>query len=285
MKPKVIGLGEVLWDMLPEGRQLGGAPANFAYHAGRQGADATVVSRVGKDSDGTDIRNLLNGKQLSAHLQEDPEYPTGTVSVDIKGEGIPEYIIHQPVAWDFLEFTSELQQLANESDAVCYGSLAQRNEQSAAAIRSFVEATSPKTLRIFDINLRQEFYSKELIDANLQLANVIKFNEEEFGTLRSMYALPSDELLFIREIIARFNLSHVVYTKGSEGSYLADHNFTSYLATPDVPIVDTIGAGDSFTATVAMGILDENRISEIHAKAIKIGAFVCGQKGAMPEYQ
>ena len=273
-----------MWDVLPAGKHLGGAPANFAYHAGQQGAESTVVSRIGNDDLGSEIRSVLDSKGLSSSLQTDMENPTGTVTVEIAGEGIPEYVIHQPVAWDFLDYNSELKELASECDAVCFGSLAQRNEVSGQSIRSFVENTGPKALRIFDINLRQEFYSKELIDQNLHLANVVKFNDDEYEILRGMYDLPNDELLFIREMINRFDLSHLVFTKGGDGSYFSDRDFTSYLRTPEIEIVDTIGAGDSFTATIVMGILNENPVTETHKKAIEVSAFVCSSKGAMPEY-
>lgn len=285
MKPVVIGLGEILWDLLPEGKQLGGAPANFAYHAAQQGADAIVVSRIGNDDPGKEIQDTLKSKNLKAYLQTDQDYPTGTVDVKFSEPGIPSYIINQPVAWDFIDLDDKLRELAQSCNAVCYGSLAQRNEGSSATIKGFLKHMPEKALRIFDINLRQNFYSKELIEENLDLSNIVKLNEDEFEILANMFDLPKDELLFIREMIARFNLRNVVFTKGGNGSYFADNDSTSYLATPESKVVDTIGAGDSFTATVVMGILKEMSLSDIHSKAIEIGAFVCGNQGAMPEYK
>jgi fructokinase len=284
MKPVVIGLGEVLWDMLPEGKQLGGAPANFAYHATQQGADGLVVSRIGKDDLGNEIRETLDAKGLNAHLQVDAEFATGTVGVEFTEPGIPSYVINQPVAWDNIELDSNLKKLAASCNAACFGSLAQRSEASGNAIRGFVSETSEKALRIFDINLRQEFYSRELIEENLNLANIVKLNEEEYEILVSMFDLPKDELLFIREMISRFNLRNLVFTKGGDGSYFADKDSTSYLATPASEVVDTIGAGDSFTATIVMGLLQEKMLTEIHNEAIKIGAFVYGHQGDRPKY-
>lgn len=284
-KSLIIGIGEILWDVLPEGKQLGGAPANFAYHADQLGAKGLAISRIGNDEDGKEISNKLDEKRLESYLQVDNDHPTGTVTVTVDSEGVPEYIIHEEVAWDYLSVDDKMMEFARSCKAVCFGSLAQRNMYSAKTIFRFLENTDPGSLRIFDINLRQMYYSPELIERSLNICNVVKFNDDEFIILKEMFSMPDDEEAFIRKFIEKFDLKLLALTKGERGSYLADQDQTSFVMTPEIKVDDTIGAGDSFTAAISVGLLEEKPLSEIHKKAVDLSAFVCSQPGGMPEHK
>jgi Sugar kinases, ribokinase family len=281
-KSTVVGLGEILWDLLPQGKVLGGAPANFAYHANQLGAESYVVSAIGEDELGNEILSYLSAFDLNLKLNKVP-HATGVVNVTLK-EGIPEYEILQPVAWDFMTLTPEHETLAKRTDAVCFGSLAQRNEVSRKAITDFVKLVPENSLKIFDINLRQSFYSKELIEASLQLANVLKINDDELVVVAKMFGWEGDDEAVCRQIIKEYNLRLLAYTCGTKGSYLFTPEEQSFKETPIVEVKDTVGAGDSFTAAMTMGLLDGRPLSECHEMAVKISAFVCTNHGATPQY-
>ncbi|MBN1912111.1 MAG: carbohydrate kinase [Pirellulales bacterium] len=282
-RPLVVGLGEILWDLLPEGRQLGGAPANFAYHAAALGTEGVVVSCVGQDELGREILARLDAMGLGHdHVVVDPRHATGTVSVELDAQGKADYVIHQPVAWDFLPESAALDALAARADAVCFGSLAQRSEVTRATIRRFLAATPPSCLRIFDINLRQDFYDRDTIARSLASANVLKLNDEELPVLAEMFALSGDETELLDELIARFSLRVVALTKGAQGSVLVADGRRSVLPGAEVAIVDTVGAGDAFTAALALGLLRQWDLDAIHRRAGQVAAFVCTQQGATP---
>lgn len=280
----VVGLGEVLWDCLPQGRKLGGAPANFAYHVSQFGFESCVVSAIGNDNLGHEILDNFNEKELHYNIPF-VDYPTGTVQVSLNDKGIPEYDICTNVAWDNIPFTDAIQQIAQKTHAVCFGSLAQRNEVSRNTIYAFLDNMphTPDSLRVFDINLRQQFYSPEIIKTSLEKCNVLKINDEELVILRDMFNYSLDIDAMCQEILKTYHLRMLILTCGTDGSYVYDENGGwSFLATPLVEVADTVGAGDSFTAAFVASILQGKSIQEAHKVAVQASAFVCTQHGAMP---
>ena len=283
-RPVVIGLGEVLWDMLPDGKQFGGAPANFAYHAKALGADAHVVSCVGDDDLGREILDRLDGLQLSHDdVALTDLHPTGTVSVELDADGKPDYVIHEPVAWDVIPWSERLTALAGQTDAVCFGSLAQRSAVSRRTIRDFLAATPAACLRIFDINLRQHYYSGEIITTSLQTANVLKLNDEELPEIARLLSIPGDEEEVLKTLRERFDLTLIALTKGDRGSLLLTADGQSIHAGQPAEIADTVGAGDAFTAVLAMSWMQGRELDAINARANRIASFVCSKNGATPE--
>ena len=322
MKTQIVGIGEALWDMLPAGKQLGGAPANFAYHVKQLGFPAQVVSAVGDDELGHEILNVFTAKQIPSLVQQ-VNYPTGTVQVSLDEAGVPSYEIKTNVAWDNISFTPEMEDLAAHTQAVCFGSLAQRNEVSRAAINRFLDAIpeANDVLKIFDINLRQQFYTKEILHESLCKCNVLKINDEELEQVSKLFNLPSQNLAesgaseenlavtkqFVpllpisscvlhdgdetvlqekvcRKLLTHYQLKLVILTCGEKGSFVFTPEETSYFATPKVDVVDTVGAGDAFTAAFVAGILQGNSVREAHQLAVNISAYVCTKPGAMPDY-
>ena len=278
---KVIGIGEILWDLLPEGKQLGGAPTNFAYHADQLGLQSIIISSVGKDAWGDEILDILNSSRIE-NLVTRNEKPTGSVSVTIDPEGIPTYVIHEDVAWDYISPSSRAIHVASNIHAICFGSLAQRSETSHEAILNILRITPDTALKVFDINIRQQYYSKDIIAKSLELANILKLNEEEIVIFSEMFGLSGDEYEIMHEILNRFDLKYLTLTKGEKGSWLISKKEESYLDTPKVIVQDTVGAGDSFTATMTAGLLREIPLHEVHQLAVNVSAFVCANKGATP---
>lgn len=280
----IVGMGEALWDILPEGKKLGGAPANFAYHVSQFGLKSCVVSAVGDDALGNLIIENFKEKGLK-HIISQVPYPTGTVLVEIDQTGIPQYEIKENVAWDNIPFTDELEALAKQTSAVCFGSLAQRNVVSRETINRFIDAM-PKAendLIIFDVNLRQSFYNKEILDQSMKRCNVLKINDEELVVISRILGYPGTDLQSKCWILlGRYNLKMLILTCGVNGSYVFTPGGMSFYATPQVKVADTVGAGDSFTATFTACILKGMSIPEAHRKAVDVSAFVCTQNGAMP---
>ncbi len=280
----IVGLGEALWDVLPDGKQLGGAPANFAFHAAQFGNKAIAISAVGQDKLGEETLEAFNSKGLNYIMPQIP-YATGTVQVVLDDEGIPTYDIKENVAWDNIPFTKEIEEIAKKCCAVCWGSLAQRNIVSRSTIHKFLEAMpkDKKCLKIFDINLRQNFYTKEIIQNSLQECNILKINDEELITIGRMFGYPG---LDIRNkcwlILGKYNLDMLVLTCGVNGSYVFSSGKVSFQETPQVEVADTVGAGDSFTGAFCSGILSGMNVEDAHKLAVKVSAYVCTQKGAMP---
>ena len=280
----VVGLGEALWDVLPDGKKLGGAPANFAYHAGQfLGSDnAIAISALGEDKLADETVAALKEHNL-CHLMPRVPYPTGTVQVTLTEGGIPIYDIKENVAWDNIPFTPEMADIAANCRAVCYGSLAQRNVVSRENIHRFLDATPADCMKIFDINLRQNFYSKEIIQESLRRCNVLKINDEELVTIGRMFGYPGlDMENKCWLILGKYNLDMLVLTCGTNGSYVFTHGQMSYLETPTVQVADTVGAGDSFTGAFCAAILRGKPVVEAHQLAVKVSAYVCTQNGAMP---
>ena len=286
-KPIVVGMGEALWDVLPDGKKIGGAPANFAFHAGQAGMDSRVVSAVGKDALGEEALSTLEGKGLNIEAVARVDFPTGVVNVSLGEQGIPQYDICEGVAWDNIPFTPALANLASQAQAVCWGSLAQRNEVSRKTIFSFLDAmpSDEERLKVFDINLRQQFYTLEIIEASCRRANVLKINDEELVLVSEMLRLGagSPEVL-CRSLMERYGLRILVLTCGANGSYVFTPVETSYRVTPKVQVADTVGAGDSFTATLVGELLRKTPVGVAHEHAVEVAAYVCTQQGAMAEW-
>ena len=283
-KRYVVGLGEVLWDVLPDGKKLGGAPANFAYHAGQFGLETLAVSALGKDALAEETIAALDDRSLK-YLLPRVDYPTGTVQVTLTVDGIPTYEIKENVAWDNIPYTPELAEIASNCRAVCFGSLAQRNVTSWATIRQFLDNTPTDCLKVFDINLRQQFYTKDVIEESLKRCNILKINDEELVIIKRMYGYDDLDMRGICEkILADYQLKMLVLTCGTNGSYVFAPGLTSFQETPKVKVADTVGAGDSFTGSFCASILNGKSLEEAHRKAVAVSAFVCTQNGAMPKY-
>jgi len=282
VKFNLVGLGEVLWDLLPGGRQMGGAPANFACHAHALGAEAHLISRVGNDDLGHEIIARLDTLGVGTDsIAVDGLHPTGTVSVELDG-GQPRYLIHEEVAWDFIEATPAALAAIGMADAVCFGTLAQRREPSRSTIISLVNAGPPAALRILDVNLRQNYYSSRLINESLAFANVLKLNDTELPQLAAFLDLSGDERSQIRLLAERNLLRVVACTRGKRGSLLYSEGRWSEHPGLPANVVDTVGAGDSFTAVLTLGLLAGWDLDHINETANVVAAFVCSQPGATP---
>lgn len=279
----IVGIGEILWDMLPEGKRLGGAPANFAIHSNALGAKAKIISAVGKDDEGDNVVDFLRKREISAEYLYRNNAPTGSVSVAIDKQGHPAYTIQQNVAWDFMETCLESEILAKTCDAVCFGSLAQRNSITRKSIHKFLSLTESHCLRVFDINLRQNFFSKEVIESSLLAANVLKLNEEELIVLTNLFSLPGPTQKSLQALIDTYDLHCIALTRGSGGSIMMDRENIVSSAGAQSTIKDTVGAGDSFAATMTMGLLHGFPLNKINLTAEKIAAYVCSQAGATPD--
>lgn len=290
----VVGIGEALFDCLPEGRKLGGAPANFAYHVGQFGLNGYAISAIGDDELGEEIIETFEKVGLRYILPR-VEQPTGTVKVTLDSKGVPQYDICLGVAWDNIPQTGEMLEVARNAEAICFGSLAQRCDTSRKTIHAFLDAAPKSALRVFDINLRQRWYTAEVINESLNRANILKINDEELDVVAAMLlGVVSDDpkkliaedpdmtRVVCRDLIAKYNLKMLILTCGAIGSYVFTDKEESYVSTPKVQVADTVGAGDSFTATFVAQILMGKTIREAHEKAVAVSAFVCTQNGAMP---
>ena len=284
MKGLVIGMGEALWDVLPEGKKIGGAPANFAYHVSQFGLPRCVVSAIGNDPLGHEIIENFTSKGLTHQIETVP-YPTGTVQVEIDQAGVPQYEIKENVAWDNIPYTAKLEQLAEKTSAICFGSLAQRNVVSRNTINRFLDAIPAENdpLIVFDVNLRQGFYNKEILCNSMKRCNILKINDEELVTVSRMFGYPGIDLqdkCWI--LLGKYNLRMLILTCGINGSYVFTPGNVSFQPTPKVEVADTVGAGDSFTAAFISSILKGKSVAEAHSRAVQTSAFVCTKKGAMP---
>jgi fructokinase len=280
----LAGLGEILWDMLPDGKKLGGAPANFAYHAQALGGKGVVVSCVGDDDLGKEILDKLDVLGLEkTFIAIDKEHPTGTVTVEVDEDGKPDYIIHENVAWDYIPGDSGLCELAGRIDAVCFGSLCQRSEVSRQTVRDFLSAAREDCIRVFDINLRQSYYSKDVVESMLEVANVLKLNDEELPVVAKLLDLAGEETEILSALTQQFGLRMIALTRGPDGSRLFTPEGVSEQKAAETEIADTVGAGDAFTAAIALGLLKGMELDEINELANQLAAFVCSQSGATPK--
>ena len=284
MKKRVVGLGEVLWDHLPGGTCLGGAPANFAYITTLMGDQGIVASRVGEDSPGLEALRRMEELGLNIdHVQTDRQRPTGSVKVQLDGNGLPRFEIAHPVAWDFMEWNEDWQHLAEKADAVCFGSLAQRSEESRSTIRHFLKATSPRTIKIFDVNLRQSYYSPEVLTESMELADIVKLNDEELPKIMSLNKVPhKDELSSAQWLLRTHDLKLVCITRGGKGSLLVRDQASSQHSGFRVRVADTVGSGDAFTAGLVHEFLQGASLDLMNEVANLVGAWVASEVGAMP---
>jgi len=283
MGHQIVAIGEVLWDLLPKGKQLGGAPANFTYQCRSLGADARLVTRVGDDALGREVLERFRLLGLPTEtVQIDPELPTGTVDVALADDGQPRFTIREHVAWDRIMADEDSLATAARAEAACFGSLSQRSEPARRAIRSLVSATHPRALRLFDVNLRPPFVDREVIADSLTLANALKLNDQELPELTAMFGLSENVREAMAELAGRFGLVLVALTRGARGGLLlADGAWSDHPGLP-ITVSDTIGAGDAFTAALVVGHLAGRSLDEINRHANEVAAFVCSQPGGTP---
>ena len=284
MNEFVVGIGEVLWDVLPDGKKMGGAPANFAYHVSQFGLRSCLVSAVGNDADGDEMVALLAEKGVETAVER-VDKPTGRVVVGLDAAGIPCYDFDTDSAWDNIPFTPRLAELAAHTRAVCFGSLAQRSAATRATIGRFLD-TMPAdgTLRVFDINLRQEFYTPDIVEESLRRCNILKINDEELSVVSRMLNLDAaaDMTVRCRRLLERYGLRALILTCGIDGSYVFTPAEESFYPTPRVEVADTVGAGDSFTAAFVSSLLRGGEVTDAHRIAVDVSAYVCTHHGAMP---
>ena len=283
MQNVIVGIGEILWDILPSGKVIGGAPANFAYHVQELGESSLVVSCVGNDELGREIIARLENMDISTEfLYVDNKHLTGASSVKINKEGKPSYIIMEGVAWDYIPTSTLLCELASKSAAVCFGTIAQRSELSRLTIQKFLGLMEQETIRVFDINLRQNFYSEEIIKSSLNLANVLKLNENELSVVKKLLKLSGDEKKILNELSKKYSLNLIALTKGSEGSILFKEGIISKHDGYRINVEDTVGAGDAFVAALVTGLLKGYKLDDLHKKANRIASYICSKYGATP---
>lgn len=279
---KVVGIGEVLWDIFPDGKVLGGAPGNFAIHANSLGLEGIIISAIGKDLLGENIKEIYKQRSLKSYLTE-VHYPTGTVNITLDSNGKASYEFTLNSAWDYLELSKEQLEIAKECRAVCFGTLCQRSQISKKSIYNFLEQTSDKCIKVFDINIRKDYFSYETIKRSLEYATILKLNDEELPILQNMLSLPDNENESLKTLKKRYNLDIIILTKGNNGSRLFKSESEDSIVKPNkVEILDTVGAGDSFTAAVVAGLIKGKSLNDINIMANKVASYVCTQKGATP---
>ena len=283
MQNVIVGIGEILWDMLPSGKVIGGAPANFAYHAQELGESSIVVSCVGNDELGREIISSLEKKDMPTEfLYIDKSHPTGVVSAKINKEGKPSYLIQEEVAWDYIPTSTLMRELAFKSAAVCFGTAAQRSQLSRMTIQTFVGLMEQDSIRVFDINLRQNFYSQDVIETSLSLANVLKLNVNELSVVKKLLRLNGDEKKILNELSRKYSLNLIALTRGREGSILFTEGKTSNHEGHKINVEDTVGAGDAFVAGLVTGMLRGYELDDLHNKANRVASYICSKHGATP---
>lgn len=279
MKPIVIGVGEYLWDILPTGKKAGGAPVNFAYHASQHGADGWAISAIGKDELGEELMEVTRKHGINMEIGK-VGYPTGTVQVTVT-DGQPSYEICEGVAWDHIPLTEKALELARKAKAISFGTLAQRSPESRATTKALVDALGDDALKVYDINLRQHFWSKELIVSSLEMANIFKINDDELDMLKPLFSLEGmDNDQACRHFMDKYSLKMVILTAGDKYSSIYHSGGVSVIPTPVVEVVDTVGAGDAFSGSLIGALLDGKSIEEAHKEAVETAAYVCTQAGA-----
>ena len=283
----MVGLGELLWDLLPSGKQMGGAPANFAYMARVLGNEGIAASRIGVDSLGQEALQQLQRSGLStAFVQQDSQHPTGTVAVSVDAEGQPEFTIAGDVAWDFLEWSAAWAELASRADVICFGSLAQRAPQSRETIRRFLDTAPETTLRICDVNLRQSFYNQEVLHESLRRSQIVKLNHLELPLIAGLLGIaPGEEETMARQLRQVYGLRLVCVTRGANGSLLVSEREMAVHGGIQVKVADTVGAGDAYTACMAHEFLRGRSLDEIGRQANRFAAWVATQVGATPQIE
>ena len=283
MQNLIVGLGEILWDMFPSGKVIGGAPANFAYHVRELGESSVVVSSVGNDELGREIISGLENNDMSTDfLYIDKNHPTGVVFAEINKEGKPSYLIQERVAWDYIPTSKLLRELAFKSAAVCFGTAAQRSRLSRMTIQTFVGLMGQDSVRVLDINLRQNFYSQDVIETSLNLANVLKLNVDELSVVKKLFRLNGDEKNILNELSRKYSLNLIALTRGRKGSILFTEGKTYNHEGYRINLEDTVGAGDAFVAGLVTGMLRDYELDDLHNKANRVASYICSKHGATP---
>ncbi|MCC8089660.1 MAG: carbohydrate kinase [Rikenellaceae bacterium] len=283
MKQIIAGIGEVLWDIFPDSRHVGGAPANFIYHINKLGHNGILISSIGSDENGIELYNSLRNKDISSMLGTSDK-PTGRVTVNIGSNGIPTYDIMEDTAWDFIDYTPETDRIQESCAAVCFGTLPQRNITSRETIRRFVSGTSEESLRVCDLNLRQHFYDTETIKRSLELCNILKINHKERDIIKIYERLEGSDREFCIKLSRRYGIGIIILTYGNGGSLVMAGSEFSMCIPPEIKIADTVGAGDSFTAGFISKLIEKESVREAHRYATVLSAYVCTQRGGTPEY-
>ena len=279
----MIGLGEVLWDILPTGRVLGGAPANFAYMANVLGDQGIVASRIGNDELGREASRLMQNLGLNTSYLQKDDHETGIATVAIDGTGQPNFTIKEPVAWDFLEWSPKWEELSARAEVICFGSLAQRSSTSAGTIDRFLQNAHPNTVRIFDVNLRQAFYNKDVLRKSFEYADIVKLNDHELVQVSSLFELGTGTAeLLAKRLLQDFDLKLVCITRADRGSLLVSREQTVEHAGFQVTVADAVGAGDAFTACLAHHYVRGNPLQQISEAANRFASWVATQRGATP---
>ena len=281
-KLKVIAVGEIVWDMLPAGKQLGGAPLNFAFFSKELGAEAYAVSAIGNDVLGDETLAVASATGVNLDYLQRNNLPTSRVLISLDNEGVPQYEIVENVAWDALECPQMILDLVKDASVMCWGSLAQRSVTSRQSVLAMLSAAPKECVKVFDINIRQHYYSREVIETSLGYADILKLNEDELPLVASILGLSGLEHDIVSQLIEKYALKYLVYTHGADFSevFSATGEY-SHVPTPKVKVVDTVGAGDSFTAVFVTSILQGLSMAESHARAVEVSAYVCTQNGAI----
>ena len=279
---KVIAIGEIVWDCLPSGKQLGGAPLNFAFFAKELGADAYAVSAVGNDELGDETLAVAATTGVCLDYVQRNSLPTSRVLVTLSDAGIPQYEIVEGVAWDAIDVADNALELVKDASVICWGSLAQRSEKSRESVLAFLDAAPDTCMKVFDINIRQHYYSRDVIEASLKRSNILKLNEDELPLVAQMLGVDGNEKEIVSSLMDMYSLKYLIYTHGADFSevYSADGEY-SHIPTPKVSVADTVGAGDSFTAVFVTSLLSGKSVKESHELAVEVSAFVCTQNGAI----
>lgn len=272
----------MVWDMLPAGKQLGGAPVNFAFYAKELGAESFVISAIGEDAAGDEMLQKVSALGMDISAVQRNAHPTSTVDITLTGDGIPTYVIREQVAWDYLEQTPHIQEVMKDADAVCWGSLAQRNDVSQKNMQAMISMAPEGCLKIFDINIRLHYYSQEVVRSSIEQADILKLNEDELPKVAELFKMTGEDEQIIEQLLEKFGLKYVIYTRGAESSTVVgrDGSF-SKIKTPRVQVADTVGAGDAFTATFVTTLLQGFSLEDSHRRAVNVSAFVCTQNGAI----
>ena len=283
MSFRIVGIGEILWDVFPDEDRFGGAPCNFACSASElAGDDATVgfVGAVGKDSYGARGIEALKSRGVTTDFVQKNSLPTGRVTVKLDEVGAASYVFDSESAWDFLAWNYDLANVASTCDAVCFGTLGQRGEVTRGTIHRFLEMVPRKSLRILDINLRSPYFDEQLIRESIPMANVLKLNESELPVVAAACEGSGSEDDIILQLAAKFKLDTIALTKGESGAVLWSRGVWSKLPSRAVQVADTVGAGDAYTAALVLGLLHEEDVESINRKAIEVACFVCTKSGA-----
>ena len=279
---KILAVGEVVWDVFQTGKRLGGAPVNFAYFAQALGGYGLPVTAIGTDALGDETLEALKITGLDLSLLQRNDLPTSRVLVTTDAAGVPQYEIVEGVAWDAITFNERISAAFRDADVVCWGSLAQRSAASRESILRLLDATPAGCLKVFDINLRQSFYRREVVEASLLRADILKLNEDELPVVASLFGISGDTASVIASLIEKFGLREIIFTEGAVQSSVYDASgLVSLIPTPKVEVIDTVGAGDSFTAAYIMGRLSGLSVRDAHSKAVAVSAWTCTQSGAI----